>query len=214
MRPTLLVIDDEKTFRIVVEEALSAEGFTVTSAASGGAGLSAWQRDPCDLVILDRHLPNMDGVVVLEAILRESRERGVDTLVLIATAYADVSSAVQALKIGAFDYLSKPLQLPELIVTLRKALEAKRLRTQVRQLSGLAQAAMGDFVAGESEAVQKVIEIVARVAEAVDTTVLIQGESGTGKELVANLIHRRTPVRSDEPFVEINCASLPENLLE
>ena len=103
MKPTLLVIDDEKTFRIVAEEALSAEGFNVITAASGGAGLVAWQRDPCDLVILDRHLPDMDGVVVLEAILRESRERGVDTLVLIATAYADVASAVQALKIGAFD---------------------------------------------------------------------------------------------------------------
>jgi two-component system response regulator AtoC len=214
MKPTLLVIDDEKTFRIVAEEALSAEGFTVTSAASGGAGLAAWQRDPCDLVILDRHLPDMDGVVVLEAIVRESRERGVDTLVLIATAYADVSSAVQALKIGAYDYLSKPLQLPELVVTVRKALEAKRMRAQLRQLAGRARAAMGDFVAGESAAMRQVIEMVDKVAEATDTTVLIQGESGTGKELIADLIHRRTPGRSNEPFVEINCASVPENLLE
>jgi two-component system response regulator AtoC len=214
MKPTLLVIDDEKTFRIVAEEALSSEGFSVTSAASGGAGLAAWQRDPCDLVILDRHLPDMDGVVVLEAILRESRERGLDTLVLIATAYADVASAVQALKIGAFDYLSKPLQLPELVVTVRKALEAKRLRAQVRQLTGRAHAAMGDFVAGASTAMRQVIQLVDKVAEATDTTVLIQGESGTGKELIADLIHRRTPGRSSEPFVEINCASVPENLLE
>ena len=214
MKPTLLVIDDEKTFRIVAEEALSAEGFTVTSAASGGAGLAAWQRDPCDLVILDRHLPDMDGVVVLEAILRESRERGVDTLVLIATAYADVSSAVQALKIGAFDYLSKPLQLPELVVTVRKALEAKRMRAQLRQLAGRARAAMGDFIPGESAAMRQVIEMVDKVAEATDTTVLLQGESGTGKELIADLIHRRTPGRSNEPFVEINCASVPDSLLE
>jgi DNA-binding NtrC family response regulator len=214
MKPTLLVIDDEKTFRIVAEEALSAEGFNVTTAPSGGAGLSAWQRDPCDLVILDRHLPDMDGVVVLEAILRESRERGVDTLVLIATAYADVASAVQALKIGAFDYLSKPLQLPELVVTVRKALEAKRLRAQVRQLAGRARAAMGDFVPGTSSAMRQVLEMVDKVAEATDTTVLVQGESGTGKELIADLIHRRTPGRSNEPFIEINCASVPENLLE
>ena len=214
MRPTLLVIDDEKTFRIVAEEALSAEGFSVTTAGSGGAGLAAWQRDPCDLVILDRHLPDMDGVVVLEAILRESRERGVDTLVLIATAYADVTSAVQALKIGAFDYLSKPLQLPELVVTVRKALEAKRLRAQVRQLTGRARAAMGDLVPGTSSAMRQVLEMVDKVAEATDTTVLIQGESGTGKELIADLIHRRTPGRSNEPFIEINCASVPENLLE
>jgi DNA-binding NtrC family response regulator len=214
MKPTLLVVDDEKTFRIVAEEALSSEGFNVITAASGQAGLAAWQKDPCDLVILDRHLPDMDGVVVLEAIVRESRERGVDTLVLIATAYADVSSAVQALKLGAFDYLSKPLQLPELVVTVRKALEAKRLRAQVRQLTGRAHAAMGDFVAGASPAMRQVIEMVHKVAEATDTTVLIQGESGTGKELIADLIHRRTPGRSSEPFVEINCASVPENLLE
>jgi two-component system response regulator AtoC len=214
MKPTLLVIDDEKTFRIVAEEALSSEGFNVTTAANGLAGLAHWQKEPCDLVILDRHLPDMDGVVVLEAIVRESRERGLDTLVLIATAYADVSSAVQALKIGAFDYLSKPLQLPELVVTVRKALEAKRLRAQVRQLTGRARAAMGELVPGDSPAMRHVIEMAHKVAEATDTTVLIQGESGTGKELVADLIHRKTPGRSSEPFVEINCASVPENLLE
>src|SRR6185436_12557145 len=167
-----------------------------------------------DLVILDRQLPDTDGIAVLEAMTREMRERGLDTLIVIATAYADVASAVQALKLGAFDYLSKPLQLPELVVTVRKALEAKRLRAQVRELAGRAQAAMGDFVAGDSAAMQKVIDMVDKVAEATDTTVLIQGESGTGKELVADLIHRRTPGRCDQPFIEINCASVPETLLE
>jgi two-component system response regulator AtoC len=151
---------------------------------------------------------------VLEAMTREMRERGLDTLIVIATAYADVASAVQALKLGAFDYLSKPLQLPELVVTVRKALEAKRLRAQVRELAGRAQAAMGDFVPGASPAMRKVIDMVDKVSEATDTTVLIQGESGTGKELIADLIARRTPGRKDGPFVEINCASLPENLLE
>ena len=133
----------------------------------------------------------------------------------MATAYADVASAVQALKLGAFDYLSKPLQLPELVVTVRKALEAKRLRAQVRQLTGRAQAAMGDFVPGASAAMRKVIDMVDKVAEATDTTVLIQGESGTGKELIANLIAPPdAAAASDEPFIEINCASVPENLLE
>jgi DNA-binding NtrC family response regulator len=214
MKPTVLVIDDEKTFRIVAEEALAAEGFTVSTAPTGAAGLAAWQREPCDLVILDRHLPDTDGIRVLEAMARESRERGLDTLVVIATAYADVASAVQSLKLGAFDYLSKPLQLPELVVTVRKALEAKRLRAQVRQLTGRAQAAMGDFVPGASAAMQRVIDMVDKVAEATDTTVLIQGESGTGKELIADLIVRKTPGRRDGPFVEVNCASLPESLLE
>jgi len=214
MKPTVLVIDDEKTFRIVAEEALSSEGFAVTTASNGQAGLTAWQREPCDLVILDRHLPDTDGIAVLEVMARESRERGLDTLIVIATAYADVSSAVQALKLGAFDYLSKPLQLPELVVTVRKALEAKRLRAQVRQLAGRAQAAMGDFLPGTSAAMGKVIGMVDKVAEATETTVLIQGESGTGKELIADLIVRNTPGRRDGPFVEVNCASLPENLLE
>ena len=136
-------------------------------------------------MILDRHLPDTDGILVLEAMTREMRERGVDTLIVIATAYADVASAVQALKLGAYDYLSKPLQLPELVVTVRKAIEAKRLRAQVRELTGRAQAAMGTFVPGASAAMRKVIDMVDKVAEATDTTVLIQGESGTGKELVA-----------------------------
>ena len=214
MKPTVLVIDDEKTFRIVAEEALAAEGFVVTTEATGQAGLAAWQREPCDLVILDRHLPDTDGIAVLEVMAREARERGFDTLIVIATAYADVASAVQALKLGAFDYLSKPLQLPDLVVTMRKALEAKRLRAQVRQLTGRTQAAMGDFVVGPSPAMQKVIGMVDKVAEATDTTVLIQGESGTGKELIADLIARRTPRRRDGAFVEINCATVPENLLE
>jgi DNA-binding NtrC family response regulator len=214
VKPSVLVIDDEKTFRIVAEEALSSEGFVVGTASSGAAGLAAWQREPADLVILDRHLPDTDGIAVLEAMARESRERGLDTLIVIATAYADVASAVQALKLGAFDYLSKPLQLPELVVTVRKALETKRLRAQVRQLAGRAQAAMGNFVAGASAAMARVLDMVDKVAEATDTTVLIQGESGTGKELIADLIARRTPGRRDGPFVEINCASVPESLLE
>ncbi|MDB4980568.1 MAG: Transcriptional regulatory protein ZraR [Myxococcales bacterium] len=218
MKPTVLVVDDEKTFRIVAEEALSSEGFTVTTAASGQAGLAAWQREPCDLVILDRHLPDTDGISILEAIVKEAGERGVDTLVVIATAYADVASAVQSVKLGAFDYLSKPLQLPELVVTVRKAIEAKRLRAQVRQLkgqlAGRAAAVLGDFVVGASAAMRQVVDLVDKVAESADTTVLVQGESGTGKEHIADLIHRRTPGRGSGPFVEINCASVPENLLE
>jgi two-component system, NtrC family, response regulator AtoC len=214
VKPTALVIDDEKTFRIVAEEALAAEGFEVTTASSGEAGLRAWQKEPTDLVILDRNLPDTDGVRVLEEIVAEAKAKSVDTLVVMATAYADVTSAVHALKVGAFDYLSKPLQLPELVVTARKALEAKRLRTEVRRLAGRAQAARGDFLPGASAAMRQVLEMIDKVAAAIDTTVLIQGESGTGKELVADLIHRRTPGRSEEPFVEINCASLPEALLE
>jgi DNA-binding NtrC family response regulator len=214
MNPSVLVIDDEKTFRIVVEEALSADGFDVSSAPSGEAGLRAFLRDPTDFVILDRNLPDVDGVKVLEELVGEARQRGVDTLVVMATAYADVNSAVQALKLGAFDYLAKPVRLPELIVTFRRALEAKRLRRQVKNLTERDKAVHGDLVLGESSAFHEVVGMVDKVAQSLDTTVLIQGESGTGKELIANMIHERTPSRSLRPFIEINCASLPENLLE
>jgi DNA-binding NtrC family response regulator len=214
MKPSVLVIDDDETFRIVVEEALGSDGFEVVTAATGEEGLAVWQRDPTDFVILDRNLPDGDGIRILENILKETRDREIDTLVVMATSYADVEGAVQALKAGAFDYLSKPVRLPELIVTFRQAIETKRLRTKVRQLSDLEKAAVGDFVAGSSPAVAHVLDMVGKVAQAADTTVLIQGESGTGKELIANLVHRRTPVRSEQPLVEINCASLPENLLE
>jgi DNA-binding NtrC family response regulator len=214
VKPSALVIDDEKTFRIVAEEALSAEGWGVATASSGAQGLAAWRDDPTDLVLLDRNLPDTDGVRVLAELVREAETRRLDTLVVMVTAYADVPSAVEALKLGAFDYLSKPLQLPELIVTVRKALDMRRLRTQVRSLADRAQAAVGNFVPGSSPQMAKVIEMVDKVAQATDTTVLIQGESGTGKELVATLIHRQTPGRSASPFVEINCASLPESLLE
>jgi two-component system response regulator AtoC len=214
MKPSVLVIDDEKTFRIVVDEALSADGFDVSTASNGEAGLRAWQREPTDFVILDRNLPDTDGVKLLEELVGEARERGVDTLVVMATAYADVASSVQALKLGAFDYLTKPVRLPELIVTFRNALEARRLRSQVRNLAHREKAAQGDLVLGESAAIRDVVQMVEKVALSVDTTVLIQGESGTGKELVASLIHQKTPGRSRQPFIEINCASLPENLLE
>lgn len=214
MKPSVLVIDDEKTFRIVVEEALTADGFDVSSASNGEAGLRTWQREPTDFVILDRNLPDTDGVRLLEDLVSEARERGVDTLVVMATAYGDVASSVQALKLGAFDYLTKPVRLPELIVTFRNALEARRLRSQVRNLADREKAAQGDLVLGESAAIRDVVQMVEKVAISEDTTVLIQGESGTGKELVANLIHQKTPRRSRQPFIEINCASLPENLLE
>jgi DNA-binding NtrC family response regulator len=212
MRPTVLIIDDEKTFRLVAEEALGAEGFDVASAASGQAGLRLYRADPSDFVILDRHLPDVDGIVVLEEILKGARERDLETMVIMATAYADVPSSVAALKLGAYDYLSKPLQLPELIITLRQALDAKRLRRKVNSLEERER--VEDEFLVVSPAMKQVLEQVDKVADSPQTAVLIQGETGTGKELIARRIHHHTPGRAHEPFVEINCASLPENLLE
>ena len=132
---SVLVVDDEKSFRVIAEEALAREGYRVRTAASGSAGARAWRDEPTDVVVLDRNLPDTDGVELLATLTREAQDRGVDTLFLVATAYADVENAVQALRQGAEDYLTKPIQLPDLIVKIRKALETRRLRNRVRPFS-------------------------------------------------------------------------------
>jgi len=209
---SVLVIDDEKSFRVIAEEALSREGYAVRTAESGAAGARAFADEPADVVVLDRNLPDVDGVDLLGRLAREAQERGVDTLFLVATAYADVENAVQALRQGAEDYLTKPLQLPDLLVKIRKALEARRLRNRVRALrhEGPARA----LLETQSPAMREVLERARRVAQSPSTSVLLQGESGTGKEIIARFIHDQTPGRGEEAFVELNCAALSEGLLE
>jgi len=210
---SVLVIDDEKTFRIVVEEALSADGFDVSSASNGEAGLRAWQREPADFVILDRNLPDTDGVKLLEELVGEARERNVDTLVVMATRTrrGEFRSSIEARRIRL------PDQTRPFAGAHRDLSQCARSSAPSKPGSNLAyreKAAQGDLVLGESAAIRDVVQMVEKVAVSEDTTVLIQGESGTGKELVAGLIHQKTPGRSRQPFIEINCASLPENLLE
>jgi DNA-binding NtrC family response regulator len=214
MKPTVLVIDDDETFRIVVEQALTAEGFDVIGASTGQDGLRMFQADPADFVILDRNLPDADGFELLEQMAKDVQGRGIDTLIVVATAHADVDSAVHALKIGASDYLPKPVSLSDLIVTFRRAVDKRQLLGRARNLNQRHTANLGELVVGHSAQMSHVMQMVDKVSQAVDTSVLIQGESGTGKELVANLIHRSTPGRADQPIVEINCGSLPETLLE
>jgi two-component system response regulator AtoC len=212
MSSSVLVIDDEKSFRVIAEEALSREGYAVRTANSGAAGARAYADEPADVVVLDRNLPDIDGVDLLGRLARESQERGVDTLFLVATAYADVENAVQALRQGAEDYLTKPLQLPDLLIKIRKALEARRLRNRVRALRH--EAPSRALLDSQSPAMREVLERARRVAQSPSTSVLLQGESGTGKEIVARFIHDQTPGRHEEAFVELNCAALSEGLLE
>jgi two-component system response regulator AtoC len=211
---SVLIVDDEKSFRIIAEEALAREGYQVRTAESGAAGARAFREDPADVVILDRNLPDVDGVDLLATLSKEAEERGADTLFLVATAYADVENAVQALRQGAEDYLTKPIQLSELLIKIRKALEARRLRNRVRALRRDRGAPIDALLTTQSAAMREVLERARKVAQSVSTSVLLQGESGTGKEVIARLIHDETPARRDEAFVTLNCAAISEGLLE
>ena len=211
---SVLIVDDEKSFRVIAKEALSREGYAVRTADSGAAGKHAFYEEPADVVILDRNLPDIDGVDLLAELSHEAQERGVDTLFLIATAYADVENAVQALRQGADDYLTKPIQLSELVVKIRKALEARHLRNRVRALRHEGRPPTDALLQTQSPAMREVLERAHKVAQSQSTTVLLQGESGTGKEVVARLIHEETPGRCDEALVALNCAAIAEGLLE
>ena len=213
MTGRVLIIDDEKTFRVVAQAALAADGLETATAASGGEGLALARERRPDVVVLDRNLPDADGLSVLERLLADAP--GEEPLVIMATAYGEIENAVQAVKLGAFDYLTKPVQLPALVLTVKKALDARRMRRRAEGFSGAARRRVErGLCLGESLAMRRVVELAEKVAVSPDTTVLIEGESGTGKELVAHLVHVKTPRRGEAPFVELNCAAIPETLLE
>jgi two-component system response regulator AtoC len=211
---SVLIVDDEKSFRVIAEEALAREGYLVRTAGSGAAGARLFRDEPPDVVILDRNLPDVDGVELLGTLAQEAQERGIDALFLVATAYADVDNAVQALRMGADDYLTKPIQLSEMVVKIRKALESRRLKNRVRALRHEGAPNAAALLSSQSPAMLEVLERAHKVALSPSTSVLLQGESGTGKEVVARLIHDETPGRCDEAFVALNCAAIAEGLLE
>jgi two-component system response regulator AtoC len=213
LEASILIVDDEKSFRVIAQEALAREGYRVRSADSGASGLRAWQKEPADVVVLDRNLPDLDGVDLLAQMSRDAQDRGIDTLFLMATAYAEVENVVLALRLGADDYLTKPIQLPDLVIKIRKALEARRMRIRVRALQRGKGPAL-PLLDSKSAAMRGALDSARRVAESPSTSVLLQGESGTGKEVIARFIHEQTPGRSAEAFVELNCAAIAEGLLE
>ncbi|HTG01260.1 MAG TPA: sigma-54 dependent transcriptional regulator [Nitrospirota bacterium] len=208
MAHKVLVIDDEELIRRTLEQHLSKEGYLVTATDSAEAGLDVVADDPPDVLLLDNRLPGMSGLALLEK-LRIS-ERSI--MVIMVTATDEVESAVKAMKLGAYDYISKPFNIDELSLVIRKALEAGSLRKQVKQLR-LECRNQVDALIGESAEMIRVKELIVRIAKSDTTTVLIQGESGTGKELVAKALHSGSG-RADEPFKAINCAAVPVNLLE
>jgi two-component system response regulator AtoC len=204
----ILVIDDEKLIRWTLEQHLVKEGYDVTTADTAEKGLERIAEDAPDIILLDNRLPEMTGIEMLEKL--KVRERGL--MVIMITAYGLVESAVKAMKLGAYDYISKPFNLEEISFAIRKALEASSLRTRVKQLSLECRAEAVTLI-GDSDDMAKVRDLIRKIAESDAATVLIQGESGTGKELVAKAIHY-TSARAEKPFMAINCAALPATLLE
>ena len=204
MSRKILVIDDEKLIRWTLEQHLVKEGYEVVTADSAEKGIAIINEEVPDLVLLDNRLPEMTGLELLEKI--NIQERGL--MVIMITAYGLVETAVKAMKLGAYDYISKPFNLEEITFVIRKALEAGSLRSQIKQLRGTVNA-----IIGETDQMVRVKNLILKIAKSDATTVLIQGESGTGKELVAKAIHYSS-ARSDKPFMAINCAALPVTLLE
>ena len=205
----ILVVDDEKSLREVLSIMLKRAGYAVTEASDGDEAIGHVNKEIYDLVITDLRMPKADGMDVLKAVKSSSP----DTVVLVITAFATSDSAVEAMKQGAYDYLTKPFQVDEVQLIIRNALEKRRLSTE-NMLLKREMASQSSFakIVGQSEAMQKVFDVVKKVADA-KSNILICGESGTGKELVARAIHYNS-ARSAMPFVAVNCSAVPETLLE
>jgi DNA-binding NtrC family response regulator len=207
-RQRVIVCDDEELIRWSVSEHLRSEGYAVSVAKNGEECLEEALRQAPDAILLDLKMPVMDGMTCL----RKLREAGMQSPVIVITAHGAVDSAIEATRLGATAYLSKPFDLREVAFKLKKAIEADRLAEEVRYLRDRRRTHYGSII-GESPTMQVVFDTM-RKLEAIDApTVLVNGESGTGKELVAQAIHSNGP-RKDAPFVEIDCASLPETLIE
>ncbi len=208
----VLVIDDEKNMRHMLEVMLGKAGYLVESASDGLEALERMARSDFGFILCDIRMPRMDGM----AFLKEARERYPDKTFIMMSAYGTVETALQAIKNGAYDYISKPFKKDEVLLTLKKAeeregLKAENLRLRARISDIEKRYSFGNVIA-RSEAMAKVFDLVRKVAKH-KTTVLITGESGTGKELIARAIHLDGP-RASHPLVSINCGGIPETLLE
>ena len=207
--PRILVVDDEQSMRNFLEIMLRREGYVVDLAANGDEAVGFIEKKIYDLVITDIIMPGPSGTEILKKV----KEVNPATIVIMITAYASTESAVEAMKEGAYDYITKPFNVDEIKVIISNALEKGRLEKENILLKReLGKEYSYENIIGTSPAMQKTFDLIGRVS-ATKTNVLISGESGTGKELVARAIHNKSP-RKDRPFVVINCGGIPENLLE
>lgn len=209
----LLIIDDERGIRNTLREILADEGHTVEVAENGKQGLEMAQSKAYDLIYSDIKMPEMDGLELLAAIKNQHTDdfESADCPVVMITGHGDVETAVQALKMGAYDFLLKPLDLNRILITTKNALESKSLKQETKQLRKRV-ASKGPQMIGESAAITRVREIINKVAPT-EARVLITGPNGTGKEVVAHLIHENS-ARANGPMVEVNCAAIPSELIE
>jgi len=206
---TVLLVDDDKSFRRVIEYQLVEEGYEVITADNGSIGLDILSNKKIDLVITDIRMPEMNGLELLEKL----KEISYDVIVIVVTAYGSIESAVEAMQLGANDYITKPVDKNELLLKVAKALKFKDLLIENKTLRELLSGSFNfENMIGKSSALKEVYEIVSQVAKT-DSSILIQGESGTGKEVLAKAIHFNS-LRNTKPFIVINCGAIPENLLE
>jgi two-component system response regulator PilR (NtrC family) len=205
----ILVVDDEKSMRDLLSITLEREGYDVLTAAGGEPAIEALHRESVDAVITDLRMPKVDGLQVL----RSAREISPDTAVIMITAMASTETAVEAMKLGAYDYVTKPFKLDEVILIVRNALERKRLRDENLYLrKQLETQHRFENIIGKSARIVEVFDTIRKIADS-PSTAMISGESGTGKELVARAIHFNS-FRRDKPFVSVNCGAIPEGLIE
>jgi len=205
----LLVVDDDANLRWVMQTQLEDAGYTVETAADGEEALRAVDQVAPALVITDLRMPGLSGM----DLLRRVRESAPDVPVILVTAFGSIQSAVEAVKAGAYDYLTKPIDFEELVLVVQRALERSRLMEEVRTLRTNLDRKYGfESIIGQSEALLTVLDMAARAART-NSTILVQGETGTGKELLARAIHQNSP-RSGRPFVTINCGAIPRELIE
>jgi two-component system, NtrC family, nitrogen regulation response regulator NtrX len=206
MNPTILIVDDEPGVRTALTGVLTDEGYVVESVSTGEACLDRLARGPVDLVLLDVWLPGIDGLTTLQRL----RERQVDAQVVLISGHGNIESAVRAIKLGAFDFVEKPLSLDKTVLVIANALRQRRLEAENRALR--ARVDRSQTMVGESYAIRKLRDQIATAAPT-NGRVLIFGENGTGKELVARTVHALS-LRRSGPFVEVNCAAIPEELIE
>ncbi|NVM20354.1 MAG: sigma-54-dependent Fis family transcriptional regulator [Desulfobacterales bacterium] len=209
MPKNVLVIDDEPNMRHIVTVVLEKAGYTVTGAEDGAQAIPIIETNHFDLILCDLRMPRMDGL----AFLKHAAERGVDAAIIMMSAYGTIDTAVEAMKLGAADYISKPFKPDEILLKVGQVEERTRLREENIRLRNAVQETFSfQNIVAKSKPMRRIFETIRKVAD-YKTTVLITGESGTGKELIASAIHYNGP-RKHKPMVAVNCGGLPENLLE